>query len=118
MNEKNFEASVDFTYETVITKVQCNLNETISVICHKFLLKSSLNENSIYFLLSGNKIDENLKQLSLGELMKKKSLDSVNILVLPIDMPAPEEKDLVRSKYIICPECNENIKIKINDYKI
>ena len=119
MDEKNMETSVDFTYETIITKVQCNLNETINVICHKFLIKSNLNQNSVYFLLSGNKIDENMRQLTLGELMKQKNTDSFNILVQPMDMPAPEEeKELVKSKYIICPKCNENTKIKINDYKI
>jgi hypothetical protein len=88
MEEKNMETSVDFTYETIITKVQCYLNETINVICHKFLIKSNLNENSVYFLLSGNKIDENMKQLTLEELLKKINLDSFNILVLPMRCPS------------------------------
>ena len=112
-------ASVDFIYQGDKTNIQCDLNETINAICQKFLKKSNLDENSVYFLLSADKIDENMKQITLGELIKKKNLDSINILVYPNIKSEPEpEGEKVKSKYIICPECKENIKIKINDYKI
>ena len=29
-----------------------------------------------------------------------------------------DEQYLQKSKYIICPECKDNIRIKIKDYKI
>ena len=49
-----------------------------------------------------------------------KERNEMNILVVEgLDHPVPHTQDhIIKSKNIICPECNEDIKIKIEDYVI
>ena len=117
MTEKILEDSVNFTYEGSIYSVQSYLNDTIDHICHQFLIKANLSENSVYFLISGKKIDENIKKETLQELKIREKINEVIIVAESIDKPK-ENKDIIKSKNIICPQCKENIRIKINDYKI
>ena len=43
-----------------------------------FLIKANLSENSVYFLLSGKQIDENIKKETLQELKIREKIDKVN----------------------------------------
>ena len=66
------------------------------------------------FLYSGNIIDEELK---LSEMIGNEEIDKITILVFSKEN-INNYKSLEKSKYIICPKCKENIKFKINEYKI
>ena len=83
-------------------------------IINKYILKASINKNSVIFLYSGNIIDEELK---LSEIIGKDKIDKISILVNSLD-DINNNKSIIKSKYIICPKCKENIKYKIKDYKI
>ena len=47
-----------------------------------------------------------------------KKRKKMNILVISQDNNINDNNNIIRSKNIICPECNEDIKMKINNYKI
>ena len=71
MTERNLEDSVDFTYNGSKYSVQSHLSDTISIICQKFIIKANLSENSVYFLLSGKQIDENIKKRNFRRVKNK-----------------------------------------------
>ena len=83
-------------------------------IINKYILKSSIDKNSVIFLYSGNLIDEELK---LSEIIGKVKKDKIKILVNSLDN-INNNNSIIKSNYIIWPKCKENIKYKLEDYKI
>jgi len=103
---------VKFLYKGGIILIQCNKNEKLKEIINKFELK--IGNNSVYYMYKGKIIN---KELKLEEIINEyDDINNINILVISID--EKNSNYLIKSKYIICPECKENIKFKINDYKI
>jgi len=103
--------NVIFNYKGRKIEIQCTIDEKMEVILNKFKIK--MNEyNANYFIYNGNYIN---KEKQLGEIINNedKKLNQMNIIVYDLD--EIKIKDL---KGIICPECNENVIININDYKL
>ena len=107
-------SSIEFIYYQNSILIQCDINDRMKEIINKYILKASIDKNSVIFLYSGNIIDEELK---LSEIIGKDKKDKIKILVNSLDN-INDNKSIIKSKYIICPKCNENVKYKINDYKI
>ena len=107
-------ASIEFSYNGNIILIQCNINDRMKEIINKYILKASINKNSVTFLYSGNIIKEELK---LSELIEKDKIDKIKILVVSLDN-INKNNSIIKSEYIICPKCKENIKYKLKDYKI
>ena len=101
--------SIEFIYQGNTIKVQSDLNDKLKDIINKYLSKSSLDKNALFFLYYGNIIDEELK---LSELIKEDKNNTTKILVYSIHN-IDNNLSLKKSKYIICPKCKENIKYKI-----
>ena len=54
-------AEIRFTHEGRNTTIQCDTNDKIKDIINKFLIKNNKNEqNNLYYLYNGNKINEEL----------------------------------------------------------
>jgi len=106
--------SIEFIYQGNITEIQSNLNDKMKDIINKYIMKSLIDKNSIMFLYSGNKINEELK---LSDIIGKEEKDKIKILVYSKDSNN-NNNTIKKSKYIICPDCGENIKYRINNYKI
>ena len=72
--------------------------------------------SKLFFIYNGNKINDNsiLNEI-INEEDKRRNI--MNILVNEDDNPIKIE-NIIKSKEIICPKCNENILIKIDNYKI
>ena len=103
----------EFNYNGNITIIQCNKDEKMREISKRFITKARIDINTIYFLFEGNIINE---ELTFGEYLSGKEKSKMNILVCAKEsIPEPTK---IKSKYIICPKCQENTKIKIDDYKI
>ena len=102
---------IKFLYKESIIPIQCNKNEKFEEILHKF--ETKIGNNSVNFLYKGNKIN---KELSLEEVIDKDDINNINILVNNKD--EINKNNIIKNKYIKCPECKEDIRIKINDYKI
>ena len=105
-------ASIDFIYEGKTLRIICNMNEKMSKIKEKFAIKALVEKEAVYFLYNGNKIDE---KKTLEEVIGDK--EEKKILVYKVD-EIEKNKVEIKSKNIICPECGEDIRIKIEEYKI
>ena len=110
---------VEFYYNEIKTKIQCKLNDKIKDICQKYLHKINEDKNNIYFSYNGKAGNNFNEELILQEMMNSedKIRNKMNILVFKNEIEQ-EEKDIIKSKDIICPICGESIKIEIINYKI
>ena len=110
-------ANIEFQFKGNKTRILCERSDKIKDIIQKYLNKVEIDRNTVYFLYSGNIIDN--EELSLLELIGEnhENINETIILVIPFDEINQNEK-LVKSKQIICPKCGENILYKINNYKI
>jgi len=107
-------ASIEFIYNENILLIQCDKNDRMKEIINKYILKTSIKKNSVIFLYSGNIIDE---ELNLSEIIGNDKIEKIRILVYSLDK-INNNKSIIKSEYIICPKCKENIKFKLKDYKI
>ena len=108
-------SEVIFTYNGKEVKIQCQNDESMKDIFQRFISKTSIGINTIYFIYGGKIINEQLTfdQLANEEDKKRKTM---NIIVNSHkDSKLPK---IIKSKDIICPKCKENCKINIKDYKI
>ena len=108
---------VDFNYESKKTIIQCNPDDTMESIIHKFLTKIENTSKELFFLYDGKLLESKKTFREIANNLDK-SINKINIIV---NNELQEEKNdsyLQKSKYIICPECNENIFFKIKNFKI
>ena len=109
-------AKVIFYYKGIQTEIQCNINGKIKDIYKKYETKIGKDISKLYFIYNGNKINDNL---NLNEIINEedKRRNIMNILVNENNETIIKENK-IELREIICPKCNENILIKLNEYKI
>ena len=109
---------VEFTYKQQIIIVQCELSNKIEDITNKFISKVGIDINSVYFLYSGNKI--NNKEIFIDKLINfnDREIKKMKIIVESINELNIKNKSLIKSNDIICPKCGEKAKINIKNYNI
>ena len=112
-------AQVEFQYNGINTVIQCNEEQKMSEICNSLISKSNINEKEINYFYNGIGGTQFNKDLTFNQMANAldKQRKKMNILVFSIDNN-DEEKKLIRAKNIICPDCGEDIKIEIENYKI
>ena len=108
---------VEFSYNGVSTIVQCNLNEKMKDIFQKFKEKAQVGNKNIFYSYDG-KVGIN-EESTFEEVANSedKRRNKMNVIVFENEFEVQKEEK-IKSKNIICPECKENIKIDIKDYKI
>jgi len=106
-----------FNYKGIEIEIQCDINEKIKDILKRYVNIVEVDISKLYFIYNGNIIDDN--NLILNEIINEedKKRNIMNILVNENIKTIINEKK-IKSKEIICPNCNENILININEYKI
>ena len=110
-------AEVEFIYNGINTIIQCNLNEKMKDIYNRFKDKVNLKNKNIYYTYNGKVgINEELKFEEIANI-EDKTRKKMNIIIFD-NIEEIKEKEIIKSKYIICPECKENIRMNINEYKI
>ena len=111
-------AQIEFCYNGEKTSVQCRTNEKMKdiILTYKNKLELDLNKELLYIYDRKEEINEELTFEEIANSEDKKR-NKMNILVLEKEMEK-KDKDIIKSKNIICPECKENIKMEIKDYKI
>ena len=110
-------AQIDFSFNGKLTTIQCNINDKFKDIINNYATKTGNDINLLYFLYSGQKIEN--YELTFNEISNKldKERNKMNIQINKIKI---ENKDnnKIKSKKIICPKCGEDIRIQFNEYKI
>jgi len=110
---------VIFTYDGNLISIQCQKGNLMKDIIDKFATKLELDINNFIFLYGGKLVNT---EIPLSELDNQigNDINRVNIVVYDKDNYSDNKngEKLEISKVIICPECNEMCRIKINNYKI
>ena len=112
-------AQVEFSFKGVSTIIQCNLDEKMKDIFQKFIDKTQIINKNIFYSYDGK--TEINKELTFEEVAspEDKTKNKMNIIVLENKLESDlEKKVIIKSKNIICPECKENIKMEIKNFKI
>ena len=111
-------AEIEFILDSLKTVIQCNINDKMKDICNRYAVKAEKDINKIYFVYNGKNLNNDyLEQTFIqnaNEIDKQRK--KISLLVNEIDRKKENKK--IISKEIICPECGENIRMKINNYKI
>ena len=110
-------AQVDFNYESKKTTIQCNPDDTMESIINKLLKKIDNTSKDLFFLYDG-KLLEPKKTFNETANNLDKSINKMNVIVNNKIQEGKNDSYLQKSKYIICPQCNENIFFKIKNFKI
>ena len=105
--------------------IQCEQNEKVSEILKKYAAKGQIDITKVYFLYNGSNIKDDInenEELKLEELINNndKERNEMTILVNDINNESAnvnDNKNIVKSKEIICPDCKESIFIDIDDLK-
>jgi hypothetical protein len=111
------QGTVIFIYNEKKIIIPCFTNEKLSLICERLITKRKLDISKNYNYLYGGKTinkDLSLEEQASNEDKREKRM---NILVYEEmeEILNNNEKEL---KEVICPECRENILIKIEEYRI
>ena len=108
---------IEFNYEQNITIIQGNINDSYEKIVEKFINKTNLDINNIYFLCNGIYLNNNE---TFQHIMNSQNFNNkIAILVLPINKSTIlGNNNISKSNDIICPQCKEICKYDIKDYKI
>ena len=111
-------AEVEFIYNSAKTIIQCNKNDKMKDIFQKFKQKTDIDNNTDIFYTYAGKAGFK-EELTFEEIANKedRKRNKMNVLVYNYEVTV-KNKDIIKSKNIICPECKENIKMDIKDYKI
>ena len=112
-------AQVDFDYKGITYSIHCQEDQKMSDICSNFLIQSKLKENQIIFLYEGNAGEKFDKNLKFNQMANPSDKANKKMIVLVLDNEGENgNKSKIKSKDVICPECNENIKMSIKNNMI
>ena len=108
---------VDFTYNDDKFFVQCNNEDKMKDIISKFLSKCGKERKNIVFLYNGLIINE---ELAFNQCCNRldRSRNYMNVLVVEGQSSVDEVINLIKSNYIICPQCKENAFLTIKNFKL
>ena len=113
---------IEFNYNQRITVIQAKLDEPFQNLINKFFQKSLLQPGAVYFLANGKQI--NNPQNKVESLMTDLNKQNKKMKVLVNEIEENEENNkykdqvIIKSKDIICPNCKEPCRIKMDNCKI
>ncbi len=109
-------AQVEFHYKGITTTIECKLEQKMDNIFNKFISKTIIKEKEINYYYYDKIVSQNDKNLTFNQIANSLDKQRKKICVLVYDNNIEEPNEiLIRSKNIICPECNRDIKMKINN---
>ena len=109
----------DFYHE--VTKLECKKEDFIKDICIKYASQIGLDLKTLFFLHNGERLnlDLNLTFEDEANSIDKDSNEMMLLVYQSSNSINPYKNDeLKKSKDIICPECSENCRINIKNFKI
>ena len=110
---------IELSYNGSNTIMQCKANEKLKDIFKNFKFKVRAENKILIYMYNGVSIEN--EDLTFGQIANSedKKRHKMNILVIEDEEQVqPQQDSIIKSKNIICPECNEDIKFKVEDYVI
>ena len=108
---------IEFIYNQQTTTIQAKPDEPLKDVINKFLQKSLLKENNVFFISNGKPINSEKTVESHMNQMNKEN-NELKILAQITEEEKDKEQVFVKSKDIICPICHEPCIIKTENYKL
>ena len=109
---------IEFDYKQDKVMIQAKSYESFQSAIDRYIQKSQIQLDSIYFIANGNKIKPEHSIESIMTNIDKKN-KKIKVLVNKMqDKDNNYQEVIVKSKNIICPKCGENCRISIEDGKI
>ena len=107
---------IEFDNNQMITVIQANLGDLFKDVINKYLAKSLISSENVSFLANGSIINPNL---TVEKQINNLDKDNKTMKVIVYVMKEDENKEvIIKSKEIICPDCHEPCRIKLENYKI
>ena len=97
---------VEFNYNQNKINIQGNMNDKFEEIIQKYINKTNLDINNIYFISNGNIVN---KKDKLENIMSESDKRNKRIIILVYSINSTiniENTNIKKSKDIICPKCN------------
>ena len=106
---------VEFDLNQAITVIQAKLDEPFQVVIDKFIQKTLIEPNSVYFIANAKPIEPQLTVESQMSDLNKQNKKLI-VLVNSINKDGQDkEKVIIQSKDIICPDCKEPCRYTIDN---
>ena len=109
---------IEFQLDQQTIIIQAKSDETFQAVIDRYIQKSQIQLNSVYFISNGSqiKLDQTLEN-AMTELEKRNQ--KIKVLVNMIEDKNNDKKAvIIKSKDIICPKCSEPCIITLEDCKI
>ena len=106
---------VEFNYQQNTLIIQSNLNELFEEIIQRYINKTNLDINDIYFISNGLNIN---KKDKLENIMSESDKLNKKIIILVYSINNKINTNIKKSNDIICPECKEICRYEISNYRI
>ena len=114
------EIDSEFMYKGANFIIQCYGEENINKIFLKFIEKAEINSDNqnLLYLYNGKNINIESK-LALRDIITKEDYERGKMSIIVFDLlNNKNNENIILSKYVICPKCQNNCLLNINDYKI
>ena len=109
-------SQLEFIYRDNTIIIHVEPEETMEKSIEKFLSKSNESKDNLVFLYGGNKVKEESTFVEqANDIDKTRNKMSIIVVNYKDSEKIINQK---KSRNIICPECKQNIRIKIDDQKI
>jgi hypothetical protein len=109
---------IEFEYKQNKVMIQAKSYESFQSVIDKYIQKSQIQLDSVYFIANGNKIKPERSLESIMTNIDKRN-KKIKVLVNKIqDKDNNCQEVIVKSKNIICPKCGEKAKLNIQNYNI
>ena len=106
----------DFDQQKII--IQAKSNEKFQAVIDRYIQKSQIQMNSVYFISNGSQIKPDQIIENVMTDMEKRN-QKIKVLVNMIEDKSNDKKQvIIQSKDIICPECGEPCRITLENCKI
>ena len=109
---------IEFNFNQMITNIQAKLDVPFQDVINKFMQKSLLEPGSVNFLANGKVINPNESVESHMSNLNKQNKKMKIFVTMVVNDEQNKGQVIVKSKDIICPQCQEPCRITIENYKI
>ena len=107
---------IEFNYLQKKTVIQAKIDDSFTNVISKFISKTKLDLNNIFFLSNGKNLNKNEKVKSIMSESEKRNKKMI-ILVYDINNTINiGNTNIIKSKDIICPICQENCLLDISNF--
>lgn len=114
------QCQVKFNYGSKTLEIQCKEDTKMVDICKNFIFKSGMSENDIKcYSYNSNTYTSFNQDITFNQLANPFDKERKQMSIVVIDKkPIFQDKTIIKSKNVICPECKENILMEIKNHKI